>query len=63
MEKKEVVLADASDMFSNLLADYKIQYTNISDENEIKKHSRNNFRDFSLHTVVIIGLIIQMIKC
>ena len=43
------MLADASDIYNNLLADYKIQYTNISDENKIRKHSRNNFRDLSLH--------------
>ena len=43
MGKREAVLADASDIYNNLLADY------ISDENKIRKHSRNNFSDLSLH--------------
>ena len=53
---------NASDICNKLLVDYDLQHTSFLDDKKIKKHSKDNFRDFLIDTAMIIGLMNQMIK-
>ena len=47
LEWKKLVCNNDSDIYSNLLADYELHYTNFSDEKKIK-HSKHKFKDLFL---------------